>query len=156
MTIVLLFLGIDKWLTYASRSPYSYAFFLWKMVPSGQAAYMDSPVISGNWESLGWNVHVKSDTAVGWRQAWELIQTVLPFHAVTFRSGAAQRQSRAVLDVLDKCAHRLLYELKMEGLATGLDVHVEVLSPSPPSSCSNQLKVNGVHSRSTMAHVRPT
>ncbi|CAL8464516.1 g4051 [Coccomyxa elongata] len=58
-------------------------------------------------------------------EAWELIQTVLPFHAVTFRSGAAQRQSRAVLDVLDKCAHRLLYELKMEGLATGLDVHVE-------------------------------
>ncbi len=69
---------------------------------------------------------VLRNIAVGWRQAWELIQTVLPFHSVTFRSGAAQRQSRAVLDVLDKCAHRLLYELKMEGLATGLDVHVEV------------------------------
>ncbi len=52
---------------------------------------------------------------------------MLPFHAVTFRSGASQQQSRAALDVLDKCAHRLLYELKMEGLATGLDVHVEVL-----------------------------
>lgn len=60
-------------------------------------------------------------------QAWELIGTVLPFHAVTFRSGGGgPRPSRAVLDVLDKCAHRLLYELKMEGLATGLDVHVEV------------------------------
>ncbi|EIE19205.1 hypothetical protein COCSUDRAFT_59689 [Coccomyxa subellipsoidea C-169] len=59
------------------------------------------------------------------QEAWELIQTVLPFYAVTFRSGASQQQSRAALDVLDKCAHRLLYELKMEGLATGLDVHVE-------------------------------
>ncbi|KAK9904975.1 hypothetical protein WJX75_006786 [Coccomyxa subellipsoidea] len=59
------------------------------------------------------------------QEAWELIQTVLPFHAVTFRSGASPQHSRAVLDVLDKCAHRLLYELKMEGLATGLDVHVE-------------------------------
>lgn len=95
---------------------------------------MPTPTVSGKQEPLsGRDVYVKSDTAVGWRQAWELIQTVLPFYAVTFRSGAAQRQSRAVLDVLDKCAHRLLYELKMEGLATGLDVHVEVLSSPCPS-----------------------
>lgn len=51
---------------------------------------------------------------------------MLPFHEITFRSGATIRSPRAGLDVLDKCAHRLLYELKMEGLATGLDVHVEV------------------------------
>ena len=67
-------------------------------------------------------------------QAWELIQTVLPFHAITFRSGAAPRQNPrapAGLAVLDACAHTLLYELKMEGLATGLDVHMEVRCPCP-------------------------
>jgi hypothetical protein len=70
---------------------------------------------------------------LGHAQARELIGTVLPFHDITFRSGATLRSSRAGLDVLDNCAHRLLYELKMEGLATGLDVHVEV-SASPVSS----------------------
>ena len=63
-------------------------------------------------------------------QAWELIQTVPPFHATTFQSGLSSNPTRAGLDILQGCAHRLLYELKMEGLATGLDVFVEVLLSS--------------------------
>ena len=59
-------------------------------------------------------------------QAWERIQTVPPFHATTFQSGLSRNPTRAGLDVLQECAHRLLYELKIEGLATGLDVIVEV------------------------------
>lgn len=58
-------------------------------------------------------------------QAWELIQTVPPFHATTFQSGLAANPTRAGLDILQACAHRLLYELNVEGLATGLDVFVE-------------------------------
>ena len=42
------------------------------------------------------------------------------------------RSPRAGLDALDGAAHRLLYELQMEGLATGLDVHVEVRGSQPP------------------------
>lgn len=97
---------------------------------------------------------MKVTFAVASRQAWELIQTVLPFHAVTFRSGASPQHSRAVLDVLDKCAHRLLYELKMEGLATGLDVHVEVLRLTLPVSV-NQMTWTKLHAPPRPAHFRP-
>lgn len=62
-------------------------------------------------------------------QAWELIQTVPPFHATTFQSGLSLNPTRAGLDILQACAHRLLYELNVEGLATGLDVFVEASYP---------------------------
>ncbi len=62
-------------------------------------------------------------------QAWELIQTVPPFHATTFQSGLTLNSTRAGLDILQACAHRLLYELNVEGLATGLDVFVEASYP---------------------------
>ena len=52
-----------------------------------------------------------------------------PFHATTFQSGLMANPTRAGLDILQACAHRLLYELNVEGLATGLDVFVEA-SPS--------------------------
>ena len=61
-----------------------------------------------------------------------------PFHATTFQSGLTANPTRAGLDILQACAHRLLYELNVEGLATGLDVFVEA-SPSMASKDSSPL-----------------
>lgn len=63
-----------------------------------------------------------------------------PFHATTFQSGASRNATRAGLDVLQKCAHCLLYELKMESLATGLDVFVEVQFAESPLTTSYSLQ----------------
>ncbi|KAK9838138.1 hypothetical protein WJX81_003408 [Elliptochloris bilobata] len=58
-------------------------------------------------------------------RARELVASVLPFDAVTFRSRGRAGQGRPKLHVLEGCAAALLRELQLEAQATGLDVHIE-------------------------------
>ena len=62
-------------------------------------------------------------------QARALLSSVLRFDATSFKSGPhAWGRSRAGLDVLEACSQRLLQEIRVEGIATGLDVYAEVRS----------------------------
>lgn len=64
-------------------------------------------------------------------QVKELVETVLPFTAISFHRYTAQGASAAQgtptgIEPLHSAAARLMYEIQMESQATGLDVRVEV------------------------------
>lgn len=58
----------------------------------------------------------------------ELIDSVLPFEALSFKSlRTIPASARQGLDVLEASAKTLLRELSLDGYATGMDVQVQVV-----------------------------
>ena len=60
-------------------------------------------------------------------QVRQLVQTVLPFHAMAFKNHRAVPTAASPgLRVLERCARMLLQTINLEGYATGPEVRVEV------------------------------
>ena len=62
----------------------------------------------------------------------KLLKKVLRFDDTTYKLGGRRLPARLPTDLagLQDCTERLIYEIDIESVATGLDVHVEVCFPS--------------------------
>lgn len=61
------------------------------------------------------------------KEVWKLLKTVLRFDDTTYKlSKSGLCSSHTDLAGLADCTRRLIYEIDVEAVATGLEVHVEV------------------------------